>query len=245
MSDPVTSQGDRDALIEYAARKLWGGGEPTLHDLKLVGQILDALLALPDVLLRVLLDAQKPCETCGGDGIDHSETAVARFARTTGTLSACPSCHGSGSVPLVDALAIIKRLADATKPCERCDGRGWRLVEVDQGMGWETVSDPCLLCHGSGVVPLLDREQVLAALGMGGVVQENDDLHADLVKCLEVRGLALEEAATFVQPGPDGQDYIDRGRMIRRWLEVAYENYDAGETTTHPPSSFAPKDGTP
>lgn len=57
---------------------------------------------------------------------------------------------------------------------------------------------------------------------------ENDELWADLIIMLKVRGLALEAAATTVQPGPDGQDYIDRGRMIEGWLDEAYESFDGG-----------------
>lgn len=179
-SDPVTSQGDRDALRDAMARAGaiedqwdWDAmGEDYKNSYRIQSSVqLDALLALPDVLLRVLLDTQKPCETC----------------------------EGRGNVP-----------------------------DMEPGS-----SRPCTVCNRSGSVPLVDLEQILAALGMGGVVQENDDLHADLVKCLEVRGLALEEAATFVQPGPDGQDYIDRARLIAQWITTAYERHAEGEVSGH------------
>jgi len=56
-----------------------------------------------------------------------------------------------------------------------------------------------------------------------------DELEDDLLLCMEVRALALEEAALEFQVGPDGQDYLDRSRMIRRWVEAAYERHGDGE----------------
>ncbi len=60
-----------------------------------------------------------------------------------------------------------------------------------------------------------------------------DELEDDLLLCMEVRALALEEAALEFQAGPDGQDYLDRSRMIRRWVEAAYERHGDGERAAH------------
>lgn len=58
-------------------------------------------------------------------------------------------------------------------------------------------------------------------------------LEDDLLRCLEVRNLALEEAALSIQTGGDGQDFLDRSRMIRGWLHDAYDRHAEGERAHH------------
>jgi hypothetical protein len=45
----------------------------------------------------------------------------------------------------------------------------------------------------------------------------------DLLAMLKVRNEALNIAAEYAHPGPDGQDYLDRSRLVARWLKDAYE----------------------
>lgn len=54
----------------------------------------------------------------------------------------------------------------------------------------------------------------------------DDELHADIVTVLNVRNKALEIAAEVVQPGPDGQDYLDRARMVEAWVAEAHDHLD-------------------
>lgn len=58
---------------------------------------------------------------------------------------------------------------------------------------------------------------------------EVETLESDVLRLMEIRALALYHAATYCQPGPDGQDYIDRARLIHQWVEEAYESHAAGE----------------
>lgn len=114
-----------------------------------------------------------------------------------------------------DLLALLGPLSDE------------ELATVAEQVGWR---------DGNGdILPM--AVPVFASLTMRRrsceLERENDDLHDDLVKCLEVRGLALEEAATLVQPGPDGQDYIDRARLIAQWITTAYERHAEGERSGH------------
>lgn len=51
----------------------------------------------------------------------------------------------------------------------------------------------------------------------------NDDVEDDLLGALRLRNAALKEAALDIQPGPDGQDYIDRERMVCEWIERGRE----------------------
>jgi hypothetical protein len=53
--------------------------------------------------------------------------------------------------------------------------------------------------------------------------EENEALHDDLARTLELRNLALRIAAAEVLPGPDGQDDLDRERLIQRWLDDAHD----------------------
>lgn len=45
----------------------------------------------------------------------------------------------------------------------------------------------------------------------------------DLLYALLVRHHALRIAAAEVLPGPDGQDEIDRERLIEQWVELAHD----------------------
>lgn len=53
--------------------------------------------------------------------------------------------------------------------------------------------------------------------------EERGELWDDLTKALQVRNVVLRIAAEHVNPGPDGQDYIDRRELIEAWLTEAYE----------------------
>ena len=63
------------------------------------------------------------------------------------------------------------------------------------------------------------------------LLERIDELEDDLVRMLHVRAAALEIAAAVIQPGPDGQDYLDRSRMIVQWVEQAHEQ--VGEDGPH------------
>ena len=95
--------------------------------------------------------------------------------------------------------------------------------------------------------PVFDVGDLLPASapqGEGEPTQE-ELLMDDLLRCMEVRNLALEEAALYVQPGPDGQDYLDRRQLIHMWVAAAHERHDDGEraASAHidggPPPSLA------
>ena len=83
---------------------------------------------------------------------------------------------------------------------------------------------------------MADREEHESCLWemVGGQPPNGDKaqielLEDDLLRFMEHRALALEEAALEIQPGPDGQDYLDRSRMIRRWVDAAWERHGEGE----------------
>lgn len=103
----MTSQGDRDALIDAMAGYELDEGY-SLSDAQ-AADLLDALLALPDTLLRVLLEARKPCDTCWGRVNDV----------TPGARCKNPACV-AGEVPLVDREQVLAALG-----MERVSSRRW------------------------------------------------------------------------------------------------------------------------
>ena len=56
-----------------------------------------------------------------------------------------------------------------------------------------------------------------------------DELENDVLTAWRVRNAALKVAASFVLPGPDGQDYIDRDRLVREWVEQGHDEVAADD----------------
>lgn len=71
-----------------------------------------------------------------------------------------------------------------------------------------------------------DRRDLLAEVDH--LTAERDEALDDLLYALQVRARALAIAAETIQPGPDGQDCLDRERMITAWVDEAHA--DLGET---------------
>ena len=156
--------------------------------------------------------------------------------------------------------------ATPPKPCAKCGYAGgcmepWAAVSLDDP--GDMVLIPCGTCpacrksapqeEATPPEPECDHEMCLigkclvaaaAPQGEGEPTQE-ELLMDDLLRCMEVRNLALEEAALYVQPGPDGQDYLDRRQLIHMWVAAAHERHDDGEraASAHidggPPPSLA------
>ncbi len=65
---------------------------------------------------------------------------------------------------------------------------------------------------------------------------ENGELWDDLTLALKVRNEALRQAALDCHPGPDGQDYLDRDRLVLKWIHAAYEElgFDTSDLETEP-----------
>lgn len=55
------------------------------------------------------------------------------------------------------------------------------------------------------------------------VRRENDDLHDDLTTALRVRNAALHQAAAHILPGPDGQDDLDRQKLVEEWVDEGHD----------------------
>jgi hypothetical protein len=58
---------------------------------------------------------------------------------------------------------------------------------------------------------------------------DNETMEDDLLTMLKVRNEALRQAACEVIVGPDGQDDLDRSRLIRGWVEEAYAELGISE----------------
>lgn len=65
-----------------------------------------------------------------------------------------------------------------------------------------------------------------AAAELSRLRQEVETLEDDLLRAVQVRGHALRIAAAELLPGPDGQDYIDREKLIATWVDDAHEARD-------------------
>jgi hypothetical protein len=125
------------------------------------------------------------------------------------------------------------------KPCETCHGKmfvkrkGWYCgcgagIKHMRDCGRPAPHDKCPDCISGRVEG--DRRVILTRQGELDYLREQVDLlQDDLIRFMEQRALALEEAALEIQTGPDGQDYLDRSQMIVRWVEAAWERYDGGE----------------
>jgi molecular chaperone DnaJ len=86
---------------------------------------LDLEEAAAGVARSVPVQVARPCETCGGDGVEPGTTPVP-----------CPSCEGTGRLQHVSRTAFGEFVR--TQACPRCGGAG-RLVE-----------HPCRDCDGNG-----------------------------------------------------------------------------------------------
>jgi chromosome segregation ATPase len=81
---------------------------------------------------------------------------------------------------------------------------------------------------------LADKQHLQAAVArLDEALLERDDARAevetledDLLRVLRVRNEALLAAAAELHPGPDGQDYLDRERLIREWVDEGHERVD-------------------
>jgi hypothetical protein len=71
--------------------------------------------------------------------------------------------------------------------------------------------------------------RILAEAEVERLKAENDELQDDLLMMLKVRNEALRQAACEVIVGPDGQDDLDRSRLISKWVREGYEELGISE----------------
>lgn len=81
--------------------------------------------------------------------------------------------------------ALLGVLVGEQKPCETCGASGMVLTGAECSMGCCAYTTTCPTCHGKGTVPLVDRAQVLAALGMERVEWGTPSLHPSMTVWVE------------------------------------------------------------
>jgi molecular chaperone DnaJ len=93
--------------------------------------------ALEGATVRVPVDVQAACHTCGGSG-----------ARPGTAPKICPQCNGRGVVSESQGFFAL------SQPCPRCRGNG------------TVIEEPCPTCHGSGLERTTKRYQVKVKPGV-------------------------------------------------------------------------------
>jgi hypothetical protein len=149
-----------------------------------------------------------PCRVCGGDGVsppvERREPTGETTYRWGPRQRGCDICsrHGFDHCT-VDAMRLERDGALAR--CEKLKAEYVALAGV----------------QSNALLALQTEVKRLKA--------ENDELQDDLLTMLKVRNEALRQAACEVIVGPDGQDDLDRARLISKWVREGYEELGISE----------------